>query len=531
MGLVTCVNLFIGANVLLVLVAAVLAGIGTSSALLHYSLSYRQQLRLGQAVILAAVILPLACLVSGYRLIPTPSAQVWFAHTMHTREPLNTDGVLSGIIAVSPGESVPLERTTEIAGILFFAGLIYVVLRVSRDLIITTSFLTSAYRVRRRGRLHILASDRIQVPFSFWLPWRSIIVVPSTLPSRWGELRLVLRHEAQHHRQLDTMTLYLHAALKAVFFWNPAMHWLDLRVRALQEFACDEALRRTKRISCREYCECLLHVAEIAISQRRSSLVAGMAGHAPSNLLKRRIEVLLKPPAQPLHRSALMGIGMAIFILMAGTALAFSTAIQDRRISAEIAAEMAINARQDTSFPIAINEHVLRQLNLWLATPDGRVDLQDALRRMQSRAPELATQLARRHLPRELMAVPLVESGYRNLPQGGDPREGAGLWMMIKPTANRLGLRVDPNHDDRLDEHVETDVALRLLERLHRQFNDWELALLGYNVGGRRVQNAMQETASRSAWTLVDKGCENDPEYLARVMAAVLVMKNQSALN
>jgi len=267
------------------------------------------------------------------------------------------------------------------------------------------------------------------------------------------------------------------------------------------------------------------------MSQRRSSLAVGMAGHAASNLLKRRIEALLKPPAQPLPRPALVGIGMAVFTLMAGTALAFSTAIQDRRISADIAAEMAINARQDTGFPIAINEHVLRQLNLWLGTPDGHVDLQDALRRMQSRAPELATQLARRHLPPELIAVPLVESGYRNLPQGIDPRHGAGLWMVIKPTANRLGLRVDSNHDDRLDERIETDVALRLLERLHRQFNDWELALLGYNAGGPRVQNAVQETGSRSAWTLIDKGYENDPDYLARVMAAVLVIKNQSALN
>src|SRR5207244_9891922 len=159
-----------------------------------------------------------------------------------------------------------LERTVEIAGILFFAGVLYVVLRVSRDLTITVSFLTGAYCVRRRGRLHILASDRIQVPVSFWQPSRSVIVVPSTLLSRWGELRLVLRHEAQHHRQLDTMTLYFHAALKAVFFWNPAMHWLDLRLRALRELACDEALRRRGRISCQEYCECLLHVAEIALS-------------------------------------------------------------------------------------------------------------------------------------------------------------------------------------------------------------------------------------------------------------------------
>lgn len=466
MGLVSCVNLFISANVLLVLVAGVLAGIGLLSACLHHPLSYRQQLRLGQAVTLAAILLPVMGLMVGHRSGFAPTAQVWFAGTMQSSQPLNADDALAGIVAVSSGKSVSLERALQIAGGLLLAGALGVALRVASDLRLTLRLLRKAHHVRRQGRLHILASERLEVPFSFWLPLRSIVVVPSALVSRWDDLRLVMHQETQHHRQLDAMLLYLLAALKAVFFWNPAIHWLDSRLRALQEFACDEALRLSGRISCREYCECLLRVAEAAISPRRpSSTVVSMAGDVTDMLLRRRIEALLEPPGRPMNKPAFTVIGIAVVTLMAGTVFAFSPSVQDRRISADVAAQMVTKARQDTIFPIASNERVLRQLNLWLATPDGRVALREALRRMRRHAPGIAAQLEQRHLPSELMAVPLVESGYRNRPQGIDPRQGAGLWMVIKPTAVRLGLKVTPDRDERLDEQVETEMALRLLER------------------------------------------------------------------
>lgn len=192
---------------------------------------------------------------------------------------------------------------------------------------------------------------------------------------------------------------------------------------------------------------------------------------------------------------------------------------------------MAVVARQDSTFPIVVNDRVLEQLNLLLATPDGRVYLQASLDRMQNYRVLISEQIAQHGMPLELLAVPLVESGYRNLPRNDNPRHGAGLWMFIEPTAKRFGLIVDASRDERLDVSAETGAAMRYFSSLHRQFNDWGFALLAYNAGSARVESAIRKTGSRDAWEIIGKGYENDPDYVPRVMAAILILKNPSTLD
>jgi membrane-bound lytic murein transglycosylase D len=191
---------------------------------------------------------------------------------------------------------------------------------------------------------------------------------------------------------------------------------------------------------------------------------------------------------------------------------------------------MVTVARENSGFPIAVNDRILQQINLLVATPDGRSYLQSSLDRMQDYASLIAGELAGRGLPAELMAIPLVESGYRNRNPDGDPQHGAGLWMFIEPTAKRYGLTVTTTRDDRLDVAAESRAAAQYLTELHRQFGDWNLAILAYNAGATRVEKGIQATGSRDAWQIVDQGFENDPDYLPRVIAAMLVMQNPAVL-
>lgn len=342
---------------------------------------------------------------------------------------------------------------------------------------------------------------------------------------------MAIRHEGQPHRQQDTKVLYLYSLLKAAFFWNPAVYRLEKNLRELQELACDEALSQRRPIAVDDYCQCLLRVAEAANRQRGVSMHTSMLGGNAGMILKRRIEALLAPRAHHVRKSAVVCMSTIALTLMAATALAFTSTIHDRRISAEEASRMASFARQGSTFPIVLNDRVLEQLNLLLATPDGRTHLQASLARMQDHQALISAELIRHDMPLELLAVPLVESGYRNLPQGADSRHGAGLWMFITPTARNFGLTVDANRDERLDVAAETAAAMQHFEGLHRQFNDWGLALLGYNAGSARVEKAIRETGSRDVWKLIGKGYENDPNYLARATAAILILKNPSVLD
>jgi hypothetical protein len=134
-------------------------------------------------------------------------------------------------------------------------------------------------------------------------------------------------------------------------------------------------------------------------------------------------------------------------------------------------------------------------------------------------------------LPAELLAVPLVESGYMNLPQEMNRVHGAGVWQMIPRTARASGLTVAPGVDERLDLALESRAAARLLSSLFAELGDWRLALLAYNAGSNFVERSIREAGTRDAFRLTQLGYENDPHYLARVMAAAIIIRNARSLS
>lgn len=78
----------------------------------------------------------------------------------------------------------------------------------------------------------------------------------------------------------------------------------------------------------------------------------------------------------------------------------------------------------------------------------------------------------------------------------------------------------------------ETDAAFRYLGAMYLRFNkDWRLALMAYNMGEDHVQRAKDGTQSSDPWKMTRAGYSNDKGYLARVIAAAILMKNSEILN
>lgn len=239
---------------------------------------------------------------------------------------------------------------------------------------------------------------------------------------------------------------------------------------------------------------------------------------------------MLNRPQGYLKTSKATGLAIIGLAAMSLTAIAFAATVKDRRISIADAQQMASVARANSTFPIVVNDSVVQELNRYVGTPDGRQFVRESLLRMQQHRGVIDSKLEQYGLPSELLAVPLVESGYRNLPQGREAKHGAGVWMFIAPTARRYSLRVDERSDERLDVAAETDAAMRMFTDLHQHFGDWGLALLAYNSGNKLVEQGIRETGSRDVWTIVGNGYENDRDYIPRVVAAVLIMKNPDVL-
>jgi membrane-bound lytic murein transglycosylase D len=530
---IALVNAYLCVNALLAVAACCLWGLRFVNGKLRQPLASRQLQQLAYVLVVAALLSPLIALAPGKHDFMPYTAQVWSGATMQApTNALAADHQLAVSVALAKA-SMPLSRAVWVAGGLFASGLLVMLATVAVDALATARVIRGAQLMRRRGRLKILTTDAAIVPFSFWLPGRYFIVVPSTLVLRPNDLHLALRHEAQHHRHGDTKLLYLCQLARALFYWNPAVHGLVRQIQELQEFACDEAVVARRQTSASDYCRCLLWVAETSASARRSSVQACMVTGRGERLssLHRRIEAALAKPARPLSRMAQIATCVAAVVVLAVFSRAFAAPIHDRRISMAEAQQMAATARQGSEFPIEMNERVLAQLNLLLGTPDGRAWLQASIARMGQYKDFISEKVKEAGLPSELLAIPLVESGYRNRPADSEPRHGAGLWMFIAPTARQMGLEVSARKDQRLDVPAETDAALRLFAALQVRFNDWKLALLAYNAGGQQVEQGIRSTNSTDAWVLIQHGFENDPDYLARVTAVMTILRNPAVID
>lgn len=111
-------------------------------------------------------------------------------------------------------------------------------------------------------------------------------------------------------------------------------------------------------------------------------------------------------------------------------------------------------------------------------------------------------QVRSRNMPSELALLPVVESAFD--PYAFSHGGAAGLWQFIPSTGKQYGLERNWWYDGRRDPVASTGAALDYLDDLHRRFDDWNLALAGYNAGEGNVQRALNRATdgATSFWDL-----------------------------
>lgn len=133
--------------------------------------------------------------------------------------------------------------------------------------------------------------------------------------------------------------------------------------------------------------------------------------------------------------------------------------------------------------------------------------------------------LQKQGLPRDLMYLPLIESGYN--PQARSWANAVGLWQFIAGTGRRYGLRIDWWIDERKDAIASTWAATHYLKFLYEKFESWPLALAAYNCGEYRVERAMRRQGTRDFWVLrLPRQTRN---YVPKFMAAVIIAHDPEA--
>jgi len=179
-----------------------------------------------------------------------------------------------------------------------------------------------AGKIARRALL--CTSDEVERPSVFGFFHPRILLPPALMKQlSASELQQVILHEMEHLRRADDWTNLAQKLALVLFPLNPALLWVEHRLCAERELACDDSVLRS---SCgrKAYAICLTHLAEYTMLRRSLSLALG-AWERQSELV-RRVHRILRRPAEPMNARRTMALtgGLAAAVLAGAAALAHS---------------------------------------------------------------------------------------------------------------------------------------------------------------------------------------------------------------
>jgi membrane-bound lytic murein transglycosylase D len=167
---------------------------------------------------------------------------------------------------------------------------------------------------------------------------------------------------------------------------------------------------------------------------------------------------------------------------------------------------------------------VQQQINWFLAHPDFlRVSAERA-------APYLyyiLQQVHKRHLPAELVLLPIMESSYN--PYAASNKGAVGIWQMMPGTATGFGVKQNWWYDGRRDVVASTRAALNYIAYLSSYFGgNWLLAIAAYDTGEGNILSAIKknirEGRSTDYWSLPLS--QETRDYIPRFLALAIIISH-----
>jgi len=147
-------------------------------------------------------------------------------------------------------------------------------------------------------KVKLLICDDVRVPTALGF-FQPAVVLPAWTLSELSseELRVVLLHELAHLRRWDDWTNLAQKVLKAIFFFHPAVWWIEGRLALEREMACDDlVLEQTENPH--SYAASLVSLAEKAFAgkvrvEKALALAQSALGHMRQT--SRRLAQILDP--------------------------------------------------------------------------------------------------------------------------------------------------------------------------------------------------------------------------------------------
>ncbi|MBZ5536670.1 MAG: LysM peptidoglycan-binding domain-containing protein [Acidobacteriia bacterium] len=175
--------------------------------------------------------------------------------------------------------------------------------------------------------------------------------------------------------------------------------------------------------------------------------------------------------------------------------------------------------------PITVNERVLNFLD-YFTRGRGRGTMENGLRRVGAFRPMIDRILRETGVPKDLIYLAQVESGYQPLALSN--KKAKGIWQFVPFRGAEYGLVQNWWVDERQDPEKSTRAAAQHLKDLYGEYEDWYLAMAAYNCGPGNVQRAIERSGYADFWQMVAHHVLplQTENYVPAILAVTIIAKN-----
>ena len=177
--------------------------------------------------------------------------------------------------------------------------------------------------------------------------------------------------------------------------------------------------------------------------------------------------------------------------------------------------------------PLEYNVHVKKWVSYFKGR--GRRHMLKYLQRSTRYIPVMQAILKEHGLPKELVYLALIESGFSW--KAKSSMSAVGFWQFIRGTGKSYGLKINKFVDERRDPILSTHAAAKYLKSLYNLFGSWYLAIASYNVGENKMKRVVMRYQTRDYWELVRlKALPAETlNYVPKFTAARIIAANPAA--
>ncbi len=144
-----------------------------------------------------------------------------------------------------------------------------------------------------------------------------------------------------------------------------------------------------------------------------------------------------------------------------------------------------------------------------------------ALKRANRWFPVIEPILKDYNVPDDFKYLAVVESNLENVVS---PAGATGFWQFMKGAADKYGLEVNNEIDERYHVEKSTEAACKYLLESYDKYGSWTLAAASYNMGVSGVDNQIERQKANNYYNLVLSS--ETSRFIARIVSLKLIMQN-----